>query len=643
VKKITAFIPAAGLGERLRPITDHIPKPLLPVLGQPIIETVLEKISRLPIQKTAINVHYKRELFLEWLDASDYEGKISVFFEVEILGTGGALKNVARLLAESPFLVHNSDIVSDINLEMLLENHLSSGNMVTLAVHDFEEFNNVWVDDKGSLEFVGNLPPKDQGLRKTAFTGIAMYSPGFLDVLDEGRSSVVDAWLRAAALGHKVGTLDFTGCYWSDIGTPRTYFSMVLSRLREEGESLYIHPSSVLEDVQIGTHTVIERDVIIENGVSLSNCIILPGSRISAGRHIHNSIVGPGYSVPIEENLSEISDTFVSSLVTSGSAERPEISLIGNGGSDRAYYRIRNGDTTAVLLESPQNDPDFERHLIYTEFMRKHDIPVPEILEPDYFGHNMLINQGVRRCLFEDLGDLSLYSWVKSGPGLTRIKEIYRRVMDILVHLHSTVTDKASECPLLFSRVFDYDHLRWESGYFIERFVRGAKRISPADPENLEREFEELAKRVDSFIKSVIHRDFQSQNIMVVNGDVPRIIDYQGARMGPPAYDVVSLLWDPYVSLDKFMRDDLLSYYITKIRERVGHFDEAGFRETILPCRLQRHMQALGAYAFLAMVKGKKYFLKYVPQALRYLREETELAREEYPALFTLVQAIGEG
>lgn len=642
MNKIIAFIPAAGLGERLKPITDHIPKPLLPVLGHPMIETVLERVFRLPIHKTAINIHHKKESFLKWLQTSDYGERITVFFEEEILGTGGALKNASRLLEESHFIVHNSDVISDIPLETLLEKHLASGNTVTLAVHNFEEFNNVWVDDKGNLKSVGTLPRGSEGLRVTAFTGIAMYSPEFLVLLDEGRSSVVDAWLRAAALGNKVGTLDFTGCHWSDIGTPRTYFSTVLSRLKEEGESIYIHPSSVLEDAQIDAYTVIERDVVIEKGVSLKKCIVLPGSRVSSGQHIENSIVGPGYSLFIDHKPSEISDSLASSMfrnVPGGSSGKPEVILIGTGGSDRAYYRIRIGDKTAVLMKSPQNDPDFERHLAYTGFFGKYNIPVPEVLKPDYFPNIMLINQGVMRCMFEDLGDLSLYSWMKSGPGFDRVKEMYQRVLDILILLHTTITEKVSECPPLFSRVFDHDHLRWETCYFIERFVEGLKGMPPGDRERLDQEFEDLAKKVDSFKKTVIHRDFQSQNIMIVSGSVPRIIDYQGARMGPPAYDIASLLWDPYVTLDKFMREDLLDYYIAKIRERDSLFDEAGFRGALLPCRLQRHMQALGAYAFLATIKGKPYFLKHVSQAMHYLREETESAGEEYPALFELVHA----
>jgi len=122
---------------------------------------------------------------------------------------------------------------------------------------------------------------------------------------------------------------------------------------------------------------------------------------------------------------------------------------------------------------------------------------------------------------------------------------------------------------------------------------------------------------------------------MVTSSGIPRVLDYQGARIGPPAYDVVSLLWDPYYRLEDSVRDRLLTYYISKVNDKTSF--ETEFRATLLPCRLQRHMQALGAYSFLSSVKGKKYFLKYIPESLRLLREDVSVANNEYPALKDLV------
>jgi aminoglycoside/choline kinase family phosphotransferase len=186
--------------------------------------------------------------------------------------------------------------------------------------------------------------------------------------------------------------------------------------------------------------------------------------------------------------------------------------------------------------------------------------------------------------------------------------------------------------------MFDYAYLRWETDYFTERFVRGLKNAEIGDAASLADEFHRLALRTDAFTKRIIHRDFQSQNIMMTKAGIPRIIDYQGARMAPPAYDVASILWDPYAPLRNDLRGRLLAYYKDRMTEKAGTwFKTEEFAESLLYCRLQRHMQALGAYGFLSTLKGKTYFLKHVPEGLRLLKEETDMVKKEYPVLHNLV------
>lgn len=649
--KINAFILAAGFGERLRPITDHIPKPLLPILGRPVIETVLERISSLPLKNIGINIHYKQELLHEWVLGSRYVDKIQLFFEDPILGTGGALKNAEPLLKGSFFLVYNSDIISDLNLNDLVRRHIRSGNTATLAVHDCQQFNNVWIDQKGLMKSVGKTSPGgDKGFHAVAFMGIAVYSPGFLAFLPKGKSNVVDSWLKVVSSGYKVGTEDFTGSPWSDIGTPDSYSSKVFQTLKEEGETVYVDPSVGCGKVDMGVNTVIERGCVFEGRASARNCIFLPGAKVAGDVHNENAIIGPAYSVGIREAPGE-PHPHLSSLMSRLSlfpSENVRMSLIGACGSDRTYYRLTAGEKTAVMMECSEKDPDYERHVIYTRFFRKYYVPVPELLWADTntynSGYPTSATQGFRYAVFEDLGDLSLYSLLKCVRDPERKENLYRCVLDILVNLHTAATRNVSECHLLKSRIFDYDHLRWETDYFVQRFVGGLEGIDiREESQALFREFARLATEVDSFEKAIVHRDFQSQNIMITKGDIPRIIDFQGARMGPPAYDVASVLWDPYFCLDNDMRERLLGYYLDKMKDcAVGYFDKDVFSRTILPCRLQRHMQALGAYGFLAKVKGKSFFLKHIPLALRYLAEEMELVRSSYPALYKVLRRLHE-
>jgi len=623
-KDIRCFVPAAGFGERMRPISDYLPKPILPVLGKPVLGHVLEKLTRLGglmVQHIGINLHHKKEPIKEWIEKSPYKSKVFFFPEDQILDTGGALKNAESFLSESSvFLVHNADILADFDLTKLLEHHFASGNILTLAVHDCRCFNTVAVDSSGNLKgVVGKAYLSDPAKeRLVAFTGIAVYDRAFLKFLPDGKSSVVDAWMNAAASGCRTGTMDVTGSYWTDVGTPSAYASAVISALRADGETLYFDTGTAgCADAIFNGYNAVEKGCSIKQGVSLRNCIVLPGSIPGQGAY-ENCIIGPDFVLPFVETGTEAS---------SGDGG----TLIGIGGSDRKYLRVQREGKTAVLMQCAEGDPDFTRHIEYTRFFRKFALPVPGLIS---------VEPESAIAIFEDLGDMSLYSWLKCPRDSSQVERIYSGALDILVMLHSTITDHVAECPLLANRVFDYDHLRWETAYFIERFIEGVRGMTIHNSQILDDEFNRLALKVDAFPKTVVHRDFQSQNIMVVQPETPRLIDYQGARMAPPAYDVVSFLWDPYFRLDDAMRTRLVEYYVDRKHAGDTGFDAEKFLATLLPCRLQRHMQALGAYGFLSSVKGKKYFLKHVPEALRMLKEETALARDEYPALYALVDGL---
>ncbi|MGO9613300.1 MAG: phosphotransferase [Dissulfurispiraceae bacterium] len=635
---LKCFILAAGLGQRLGPITNYIPKPLLPIMGKPLLASVLEKVSILPMREIGINLHHKKNVIADWVARSEFHERVVLFPEEQILGTGGALKNAESFLSGSVFLVHNADILSDIALEELLESHLLSHNLVTLAVHDFPLINSISIDHSGSLKCIGKSShhQTDQ-YRWVTFTGIAVYSSRFLDFLPSGISNVVDSWLVALAAGNKVGTYDATGCHWSDIGTPEAYAQTVVKEMRSIGETVSIHPSTVgCDHAELDGYIVIEKDNVLKNG-SFRNCIVLPSSLSSVvcpdddlqspflvkemreAVRFENCIIGPGFSMRLAEwemlGWSRDSGMF-----------------IGTGGSDRKYFRVKREQGSAVMMRCLDGDPDYERSVEFTRFFHQYSIPVPELVFVDR--HRM-------EALFEDLGDMSLYSWLKCPREEWHIEGVYKKVLSALIHIHVTATDHVAECPLLKERIFDYEHLRWETGYFMERFLGGLKNLIEQDAVTLLHEFDRLAVKVDAFQKTVIHRDFQSQNIMITKGETPRLIDYQGARIGPPAYDVASILWDPYYRLGSKMRERLLQYYIDEMTIRAHEkFDETEFTRTLIPCRLQRHMQALGAYSFLSMVKGKKYFLKFIEEGLRLLDEDASVSRDDYPALYDLLKRL---
>lgn len=679
---ITAFILAAGRGERLRPITERIPKPLLPILGKPVLESILEKIAALSIRPIGINLHHLKDVLADWIEKSRYERDIILFPEDPILGTGGALKHAEWLLKQRPFLVHNADVLSDIDLKRLIDCHIASNRIATLAVHDCPRYNRLILDEGGSLiamtdsrstgdnhprivagihrlpgnerekisthdqndrtsdiQYASDTHPSTEKIR--AFTGIAVYQPEFLEFLPEGNSSVVDAWFRARSAGCTIGTHDVTGTYWTDIGTPSSYARAVTRALRTQGDAVFVHPTARgCDGAELDGYVVIEQSSVVPHGTSLRNCICLPGTDIgkmmpersydacflvrfwgspesvSSQKTFENSIVGPNCVVSLEE--TNFYETDIEGRI-----------VIGTGGSDRMYYRISRDTNTFVLMQSPESDPDFERHIEYTRFLRKYGIPVPELLDIDSARH---------RAHFEDVHGVSLYDWLRCPRTPSAIEAVYRKILDVAIALHAAATEHVEECPLLKERVFDYAHLRWESSYFLEWFVRTVRNIEMKDLASLERDLHALAELVDAFPKTIVHRDLQAQNIVISRGGVPRILDYQGARMGPPAYDLASLLWDPYVRLDDRVRTKLLSYYLERTPSDATFTRQ--FHATVLPCRLQRHMQALGAYGFLSRNKGKVYFERHIPEAVRLLKGDIREAGNAYPALSSLVSSL---
>ena len=642
---VAVFLPAAGLGERLRPVTKHLPKPLLPILGKPIIERTLEKLVPVCDGEIGINLHWKAELLRAWAAASPWRDRIVFFPEDPILGTGGALKNAEAWLSRGPFIVHNADILLDIDFAHLIEAHLSSGNTATLVCHRLPHLSNVVIDEHGQVLDVENpgasRPDPSTIADKVAYTGIAVYSPEILTFLPPGVSHATVAWVAASKAGHKIRAMDVTGSYWNDVGDPATYTRGVLDALRDDGETVHLSSAARCGRIEIDGYVVVESGSTVRDGSRLTNCIVMPGADVS-GTHA-NAIIGPDYVVTladsdmqpalvaVEKKRVALSDPLLRAHWGNGArnAGWSDATLIGVGGSERRYFRVRHDGRTAVMMECRPDDPDFERHLVYTEFFAHHAVPVPALLATDHVS---------KRALFEDLGDTQLYAYLKLSHDRARIEHLYRSVLQGLVTLHATATQHVDKCPPLRTRIFDYDYLRWETTYFLDRFVRGLCKREIENRPALDEELHRLATRVDGVAKTIIHRDFQCQNIMIHAG-VPRFIDYQGARMAPPAYDVASVLWDPYYRLDDGVRERLLGSYVSEMTTATA-FDARSFMQSLIPCRLQRHMQALGAYGFLSAVKGKKYFLKHVPEALRLLKAEGAEVRQEYPELARLIARL---
>ena len=612
-----AFILAAGLGTRLKPLTDFIPKPLLPVLGRPLLELVLERVAATVDGPIGINLHWKAAEVEAWIRRTPYAERVTLFHEDPILGTGGALKNAEAFLKDGPFLVHNADVLSDIDLGGLLTRHAESGAPATLAVHDHPDFNTVRISGGGAYAGLGDSAPG--GGRLLAFTGIAVYSPEFLDLLPGGPSSVTHAWEKARTQGRRVAVADVIGRTWMDLGTPVSYARAAFTGLDAQGERIFIHPGARTDGLHSEGHVIVEAGAAVLPGVELQDCLVLPGARVAASAR--SEILGDGFAIPLPPMARP--QPLRNALLGKGTAEGI---LVGTGGSDRSYFRVGTKEGTRILMVCPEGDPLYASHMEVQAFLVSHGFPAPVLFDR---------HEATRSAVFEDLGDDRLYDWLKFNHDPANVEAVYRKILSAAALLHRDITKHTKEMPLLEERQFDIGHLRWETDYFLERFVLGVLNRDCSKDAALKKELDRLAERVAGYPRVILHRDLQSQNIMILRDGNPRFVDYQGIRMGPPGYDIASLLWDPYAPLSDEMRTRLLRFYVAE-----SGFDPEEFLVTLIPCRLQRHMQALGAYGFLAKVKGKTHFFKYIPEALWMLREETEMAKAEFPELHRLVKDL---
>jgi len=287
------------------------------------------------------------------------------------------------------------------------------------------------------------------------------------------------------------------------------------------------------------------------------------------------------------------------------------ISLLEGRGSDRTFYRLTwNYTHSAILIHY---DPMRVENTYYADialFLNEVGVPVPKLIRHDSTNHLILM---------EDLGDIDLWS-LRETPWETR-RTLYQKTLSVIHKLHSFPEKEFPKERLRLMESFSLDLYRWEWNYFKEHLIRGICQIElePSFEANLEEELSALAKRLLGTKRCLIHRDFQSQNVMIRN-DKPFLIDFQGMRWGTPFYDLGSLLYDPYVELNESQRLDLLAYYYNLSRQELVWED---FLKIFREASSQRLMQALGAYGFLGLQKNLKSFLSHIPAGIRNLNLAT--------------------
>ena len=225
-----AMVLAAGLGTRLRPLTDRTPKPLLPVAGRPILLWNLLLLKRHGITDIIINLHHLGEQIVQVLgDGSRFGMRVAYSHEPTLLGTGGGIKQAAPFLKDGSFLVLNGDTLSACDLTGLLSAHRAGGALVTLALREDPEaarWGPVTVDANSRILQINGAPPLRDPPKPLPlpcmFAGIHLLEPAVLDAIPPGPGSIIDVYLSLLRQGRILQGYRMSG-YWSDVGTSERY------------------------------------------------------------------------------------------------------------------------------------------------------------------------------------------------------------------------------------------------------------------------------------------------------------------------------------------------------------------------------------------------------------------------------------
>ena len=303
-----------------------------------------------------------------------------------------------------------------------------------------------------------------------------------------------------------------------------------------------------------------------------------------------------------------------------------EIDAIVKGGSDRRFFRLvwpGSDQPPIVLMVYTLARRDNPKFVPATHRLAAAGVHVPKIYA---FDEDKL-------CVWlEDLGGDDLHAH-NSAPWPQR-EALYQSTLREVAKIHAIEANGLSKADLAeLEPPFDESLYAWEQDYFLTHYVEGHlnRRRSDKAYDEAHSALKELRRRLSKETRCLVHRDFQSQNVLLRDGEA-WFVDYQGLRPGLAEYDLASLLLDPYVNFECSERDALLAYYAQHAGEEL-----ITMRERFLLCGAQRLMQALGAYGNLSKNQGKPQFKKHIPAAEANL----SLVCAQHQMLGPLVSMIG--
>ena len=295
------------------------------------------------------------------------------------------------------------------------------------------------------------------------------------------------------------------------------------------------------------------------------------------------------------------------SIVTAGFRS---ITRLQGDASTRSYFRLvrkRGSSCIVALYPNPIDLKDFD-FLQVRNLLAGAGFHVPAIMD-------MMPEQGI--LILEDLGDLTAQRFLAKA-GSKEKEDFYDRAITLLAGLHRAFRGKGAGRNIAMKRAFTQKKFREELALFYRSFIEGfiGKACSEQDEKTLFSGFDWIARRSLRGDKVFCHRDFHVRNILIYKRRL-YLIDFQDARLGPPTYDPVSLLFDSYFRLGDRLRKSLLEHFVQRIGADYARAEE--FRKALPVMALQRNLKAIGTFATQAVLKRNRTYLRYIPRTMQYV------------------------
>lgn len=316
-----AMIMAAGIGTRLRPLTDPLPKPMVPILNTPVMEYSVKLLQRHGIKNIIANTHYNPQYILDYFEQGDHLGvNLQYSYEKELLGTAGGVKNNKDFLDET-FFVLSGDALTDIDLTEMYKFHKANGALATIAlkpVQDVSQYGVVIADETGRIKSFQEKPKPEEALSNVVNTGIYLFEPEIFELIPEGFYDF------GRELFPKLLELDqeffgyVTEDYWCDIGTIEVYLKSQTDALANpdlknfaSADGLFTLKKNCISginstldlSVKLGNNVYIGRNCSIGSKVRLNNCIIWDNCTVLENAVIENSIIGANCQIGMNSTI----------------------------------------------------------------------------------------------------------------------------------------------------------------------------------------------------------------------------------------------------------------------------------------------------------------------------------------------------